>query len=627
MVIAVLLASLQAVSGQDIPNLKPVKNLDEELVPVQKKDKWGYANAKGKVILKAVFDEAGEFKPATSDDGTTMLVARVRVGDKWGYITRENVYLFEPEFDSISEFGNLSVVVAQTGPNISLLGLRSTPHPKLEINVLTGTVLQVNLSEIKEFSQDGNAWAARAGRWGILNTKGKWILPCEYDSWTEVPGRDVYAIGRSGKTGICTFAGEVVVPAEYDSILPLAGGGYVVSGDAKSGVLADDGSVIIEPAFSSIAWDDKLGFVVSKDGLFGRYDASGREIYACMFKAVPDPELRGYEELIQSGAPAIYIAGDGLKTVKEYDDALFKQLGAASYATSPALPGWLKSHLAADGKFVTLESRMPAKVELAEDFDGSAEQCAGIIFKCGVSLADIMLQEGDESVFTPLTIWDGGSKVYVLQHAIEEYWDLYEFDSKTRTTRKFGVKGDMVCDYEAGFIAETGVWIEGDAPVANLTPMCFPASAKLVTMPIIRYRFRTWAGEAFAFAGASVDGEQALKAAVADSEVHIGRIMYGESDQYCDFSMRIRSASANGIALYELVGTEYVYDEEGELAAKTPRVMAYGYIGLSIPFFTQPIFYEAREFKEGKAMVRVGDEWLTMDAATISQMDPFIQPD
>ena len=627
-VIAALLVGLLAVYGQDIPDLKPLKNLDETLVPAQKKDKWGYANAKGKIIIKAVFDEAEEFLPVTSEDGTTMLVARIRVGDRWGYITRENVYLFEPEFDTISRFDNSASVVAKLGPNISLLGVRSAQSQKLQIPVLTGTVLQVNLSELREFSGNGLAWAARAGRWGILNTKGKWILPCEYDSWADVPGKELYAIGRDGKTGMCTKDGQVLIPATYDSILPLSSS-FIVSVGGQSGVLGSDGSVVIEPQFRSVVWDDQLGFVVSNEGQFGRYDANGNVVYPCIFKAIPDTGLRGYEEMVKGGVPYICLAGANPIPVSEYDDTLYSKLNAEEYASSPVIPDWLKSHLGPNDKYVTLEDRMPAQnVELPEEFYGSYAECAEIHFKCGVSLADIVLTSEEDMIDPMLKIWDAGSKVYVLLHAVEDYWDFYEYDAKTRSTRNFGVKGDMVCDPEAGFIAETAVWDGSDAPIAHLTPMCFPASAKTMTMPILRYRFRTWAGEAFVFAGESVKGESGLKAVKAGSEIVAGQITYGESDQYCDFSMRIRSAAANGIALYELVATEHVYVEGGdELVAKSPRVVAYGYIGLGLPFFTQPVFYEARDFSEGKASVRVGDEWLSLEAAEISQMDPFIQPD
>lgn len=626
--IIILLAGLQAVSGQEIPVLKPLKNLDEDLVPAQKKEKWGYANAKGKIIIKAVFDAAEEFMPVTSEDGTTMLVARIKVGDKWGYITRENVYLFEPEYDTISRFDNSSVVVAKLGPNLSLLGVRSAPSQKLDLTVLTGNILQVNLSEIREFSDQGIAWAARAGHWGMMNIKGKWILPCEYDSWAPVRGKDLYAIGRDGKTGMCTLDGQVLIPATYDSILPLEDGSFVVSANGQSGVLGNDGSVVIEPQFQSVAWDGNLGFVVSNDGQFGRYDASGKEIYPCIFKAIPDTGLRGYEEMVRDGVPSIYLAGKKLMTVKEYDDELYSQLNAEEYAANAVVPDWLKSHLSSDGKYVILEDRMPSKKDIPEEFDGSAAQCAEIHFKCGVSLADIVAVEEDGFVY-PMAMWDAGSKVYVQLHGVEEFSDLYIFDAKTRNTVTYGIRGNFVCDPEAGFIAETGFWSNPEDPLSHLTPMCFPESAKSVTMPIIRYRFRTWAGEAFVFAGESIKGESGLKPVKAGSEIVVGQIMYGESDQYCDFSMRIRSAAANGIALYELVATEHVYaaDDSGELVTKTPRVVAYGYIGLGLPFFTQPIFYEARDFSEDKAAVRIGDEWLSLDAAGISQMDPFIQPD
>ena len=82
-----LAVNLQA---QKIPTLKPFKTLPEaELTPTQKKDHWGYADPKGKMVIKAVFDAAEPFKPVTAG-GVTMDVAKICVAGKWGFITLEN---------------------------------------------------------------------------------------------------------------------------------------------------------------------------------------------------------------------------------------------------------------------------------------------------------------------------------------------------------------------------------------------------------------------------------------------------------------------------------------------------------------------------------------------------------
>jgi len=179
--LAIFSALLLAVSLQaQIPTLKSIKNMDDELVPKEKKGKWGFANERGKFVIKAVFDEVDSLTVVTAPDGTSMQVARIRVGSSWGYITRENVYLVEPVYDTVSRFDTFSTIVATMGPFKTLMGLRGSISQRLEIPVVVSDILEVNLEEKEDFSAEGRSWAKKAGKWGVIGTDGKWILINKY---------------------------------------------------------------------------------------------------------------------------------------------------------------------------------------------------------------------------------------------------------------------------------------------------------------------------------------------------------------------------------------------------------------------------------------------------------------
>ena len=143
--------ALLCIAGESfaqIPELKPLKDLEDVLNPAEKKGKWGFANGSGKMIIKAVFEAADPFDTIVSADGTIMQVARVKANGSWGYITRENVYLIEPVYDTITKFDRFATVVATSGPFKSLIGVRTTTSPRLNVPVLASTLLQLNLNEI-----------------------------------------------------------------------------------------------------------------------------------------------------------------------------------------------------------------------------------------------------------------------------------------------------------------------------------------------------------------------------------------------------------------------------------------------------------------------------------------------
>lgn len=628
--IIIALAALVAgsfIASAQIPELKPLKNLDETIVPALKKDKWGYADGKGKFVIKPSFDAAEEFFPVTSPDGTTMSVARVNVDGKWGYITRENVYLVRPEYDTVSRFDQNALIVAVMGPNKMLMGVRSMISPRIGVPVLTSNVLQVNLTDLEPFNGEGLAWASRAGKWGMLNTKGEWVLPCEYDSWTWDDYFKVYTVLCDGNMGIVLPDATVAIAPAWDAIDIYEDiNVYRVRKDGKSGLLRADGSQLMEPIFDDISLDwEKQAWLVKRDSFWGWYAMDGTAIYPCLFKTIPDQEWKGYEEIVRNGIPMIFIAEDKLYLVKEYDDKIFRELGGKAYTDCEILPAWLKSHLPQNPSFVTMKGSLPEPRVLPGGFDGSAEHCAAVRFKCGVSLADIVLQDEFESIDPMVKVWDMGSRVYILLHAVEEYYVFYVYDAIARKTSSYGVCGDMECIPELGILAETSVW--GDAPLANFIPMNFPESANVSSLPILRYSFGIWAGVPFVKMGSSIEGASAMKSVQAGDTVPVGKIAAGASDMYSEFSAVIGEPADNGIAMYDLVVTEYVYNVIGELEAQQPRVVAHGFIGLECDFFTQPIFYQARPFINGSASVNLGSEFQLASPEDMKLMDPFVQPE
>jgi len=182
----------------------------------------------------------------------------------------------------------------------------------------------------------------------------------------------------------------------------------------------------------------------------------------------------------------------------------------------------------------------------------------------------------------------------------------------------------MVCLPELGILADTGVW--GEAPLAEFTPMLFPEKAAITCFPILRYSFHSWAGVPFVAIGSSAEGLSGMKAVKEGETVPVGKIATGASDMFCEFFAHVRNVSDNGIAMYELIAVDHIYSVSGDLVAMDPVTVAYGYIGLECPFFTQPLFYEARDFRDNSAGVAVGESWLMATPDELKLLDPFVQP-
>ena len=207
-------------SYAQIPELKPVKDLEDVLNPAEKKGKWGYANNSGKMIIKAVFEAADPFETVVSADGTIMDVARIKANGCWGYITRENVYLIEPVYDTVSHFDRFATVVAKSGPFSALIGVRTATSAKLNVPVLASNILQLNLTEIGEFMDNGLALAFKAGKCGMLDYKGNWVIQPTFEDaklFIKTWNNRVAPAKEEGRWGCIDHTGQFVVKPIYNN--------------------------------------------------------------------------------------------------------------------------------------------------------------------------------------------------------------------------------------------------------------------------------------------------------------------------------------------------------------------------------------------------------------------------
>ena len=304
--------ALLCIAGESfaqIPELKPLKDLEDVLNPAEKKGKWGYANNSGKMIIKAVFEAADPFETVVSADGTIMDVARIKANGSWGYITRENVYLIEPVYDTVTHFNRFGSVVAKTGPFYALIGVRTATSAKLHVPVLASNILQLNLSGIGEFMDNGLTKAYKDDKCGMLDYKGNWAIPCRYDAM-EINAEGGYDVVFEGKCGILKADGAILVEPLYDSIerdAPL--GGFRVTKDGLQGIVGEDGHRIAPPIYENITADPALGLVVVKDGLMGLLSVDGRILLDTAYSGIAPCGSVGYA-VVKDGLNGVVARGD-----------------------------------------------------------------------------------------------------------------------------------------------------------------------------------------------------------------------------------------------------------------------------------------------------------------------------
>ena len=96
-----------------------------------------------------------------------------------------------------------------------------------------------------------------AGKYGLINFKGRELLKCEYDNIEALQGvKNTFIIIKDGKQGLSDSFGNIIVEPKYKQILPLEEDNkkeFIIINDAnKKGIALSDGTVELECKYEDI---------------------------------------------------------------------------------------------------------------------------------------------------------------------------------------------------------------------------------------------------------------------------------------------------------------------------------------------------------------------------------------
>lgn len=117
----------------------------------------------------------------------------------------------------------------------------------------------------------------RDGKWGLLDTKGKELLPPQYDKIEpSEPHSQWLTIQLNGKKGVETMNGKTVLEARFEFIRGIPGCNFVVRDSGKYRIINKKNEVLLPLEFDSvrIRSDGRL-MVVRRDGRFGMVNFKG----------------------------------------------------------------------------------------------------------------------------------------------------------------------------------------------------------------------------------------------------------------------------------------------------------------------------------------------------------------
>lgn len=230
--------------------------------------KWGFANAAGRLVVPASYDEVRPFGP----EG----LALVRKKGEWNFI--------EANGKQVSRAWALAWPYAE-----GLARVKAANDSIGFINVQGAMAIAPTYSDAGDFS-GGFAWVKREDLFGLIDQTGKQILPFAYEKLTPV-GNGSYLFRQNRKEGLIEVTGKIILPANYKKLKPFTSNGLAAArADELYGYLNRTGTWQLPPAYlqaGDFAYDRAV--VMTEDEKWQLIDATGknylRETYAQLWYA------------------------------------------------------------------------------------------------------------------------------------------------------------------------------------------------------------------------------------------------------------------------------------------------------------------------------------------------------
>ncbi|MEY4902273.1 MAG: hypothetical protein RLZZ292_88 [Bacteroidota bacterium] len=273
------------------------KPQESNLIPMKKKDKYGYQLKNGKVAIEAKYQMTTVFSEG---------LAQVKLNDKWGYVNEHDVKIIDFEYDEAQPFSEGLAAVQQKG--------------KYGYINQEGKLLIPCVYDAANDFKGGMATVWRNGQSENITSPNEWIKPIhptvtKKDTLTTlattltkpIDNKVLILLERAGKYGFQDTDGNVVIPVKYQIAYSFSEGLAQVRLNDKWGFINKEGKSIC-----SFEYEDCNAFreglaVVQTNGKYGYINKQGKIVFPCIYDSASDfkdgqarVEIKGQKEVIVS---------------------------------------------------------------------------------------------------------------------------------------------------------------------------------------------------------------------------------------------------------------------------------------------------------------------------------------
>ena len=243
-----------------------------------KTNRVGYIDKDGQLIIPFQFDAivAGEGGESLEFNDFSEGLAAVNKNDKYGFIDTKGKVVIEPKYEWASSFSDGLAIVSVEG----LYGAIDTQGK---------TVIPFEYQALADF-HDGFATAARPpkdpedyeSKYGLINKQNEVVIPFMYESMGNL-SESLIAVKKDGKWGYVDTTNKSIIPINlaYETVNDFSDGLAAVfnyeenSDNLKYGYIDKTGKLVIPMQFIKAYWDDSEGLIDFNNGIAVVNDKEG----------------------------------------------------------------------------------------------------------------------------------------------------------------------------------------------------------------------------------------------------------------------------------------------------------------------------------------------------------------
>lgn len=295
-----------------------VASAQKHLFPIKIKDKWGYTNAAGKMVIAAQYDYAESFFEdravvALENQPCVINSANKRIIDTGLYV---NITRYSEGLAKVTDVRQRQSFVDVNGKKVFDL-----PADIYDARPFNNGMSSVAKSVDIHQQKFGHDLVNIGYKFGYMNKKGEQVVPFIYDDADDF--QNGFARFREGtKFGVLDSLGRVLIPAKYSNLGKFIEGKAIADMGAKFGFIDSTGTEIIKPVYR-YAYDFSEGLAaVSVEGKFGYINEKGEMVVKPEYDAVR-PFSMGMAAVKKEGKWG-FIDNKGIAKLRfVFDDASF----------------------------------------------------------------------------------------------------------------------------------------------------------------------------------------------------------------------------------------------------------------------------------------------------------------